>query len=84
MQWVLREAEADSQGETGGQDSNWPQNNDDDDDVTPGRNLAGTWQLFLYKRKDLWYDLAGFVSPTAIYILRNIIDAVNSSLDPQL
>jgi hypothetical protein len=51
---VLREAEAESQGETdGGQDSNWPQNNDDDDDVTPGRNLAGTWQLFLYKRKDL-------------------------------
>jgi hypothetical protein len=28
--------------------------------------------------------LAGFVSPIAIYILRNIIDAVNSSLDPQL
>jgi hypothetical protein len=48
---VLREAEADSQGETGGQDSNWPQNNDDDDDVTPGRNLAGTWQLFFYIRE---------------------------------
>jgi hypothetical protein len=49
---VLREAEAESQGETdGGQDSNWPQNNDDDDDVTPGRNLAGTWQLFFYIRE---------------------------------